>query len=201
VVVTTPERERAEWDAAAPDLPTAQRAIWNTDTPTQDERIDLLVSVIEPALKPALRKGVRVLDLGCGVGDLTRAMARRNPTVGFVGVDVSPAMLDLARNQPKGPGTVRFVLGDGRTLPRVGQLDAAWSVVLFQHIPPEAREGYVREVAERLLPGGIFCVQLVDDDATDVAQWCKEADLAVQSIERGVVFPTWSWLCAKKGRR
>jgi SAM-dependent methyltransferase len=200
-VTSTPERERTEWDAAASDLPTARRAIWNTDSPTEAERINLLLGVIEPALKPALRKGARVLDLGCGVGDLTRAMARRHPTVGFVGVDVSPAMLHLARSQPKGPGTVRFVLGDGRTLPRVGALDGAWSVVLFQHIPPEAREGYVREVAERLLPGGIFCVQLVDDDAADVARWCKEAGMTVQSIERSVVFPTWSWLCAKKGRR
>jgi SAM-dependent methyltransferase len=199
-VTPTPESERAEWDAAAPDLASARRAIWNTDSPTEAERIDLLLGVIEPALKPALRKGARVLDLGCGVGDLTRAMARRHPTVGFVGVDVSPAMLDLARNQPKGPGTVRFVLGDGRTLPRVGQLDAAWSVILFQHIPGEARRGYVREVAERLKAGGILCVQLVDDDAADAARWCAEAGLKVTSIDRGVVFPTWAWLCARKGK-
>lgn len=202
--MTTPSQERREWSARAPDLAMARRAIWNTDTPTEAERLDLLLRFIEPALRPVLRKGARVLDLGCGVGDLTRAMARRHPAASFIGIDVSEAMLDLARAQPKGPGTIRYVLGDGRTLPRVGALNGAWSVIVFQHIPEDAKRGYVREVSDRLKPGGVFRFQFVagnnpgDADPADVARWCGDAELRVEAASRGDVFPTWAWMTAVK---
>src|SRR5262249_61925594 len=48
-----------------------------------------------------LRPSDRVLDLGCGTGVLTSAVAARSAIV--VGVDVSAAMLGRARQRPRGP--------------------------------------------------------------------------------------------------
>src|SRR5829696_8646706 len=48
--------------------------------------------------------GSRALDLACGTGDIAALMARRGATV--TGLDITPAMLTLARAKPLG-GTIR----------------------------------------------------------------------------------------------
>lgn len=195
----------SEWDEKAPDLAAARRAIWDMDEPW-DAHIPIVLDQIEPALAPILRrKDARILDLGCGVGDLTREMARRHPKVHFIGVDSSAAMLIFAREQPK-VGQVRYLQGDGRTLPKVGRLDGAWSVVVFQHISSEVKRGYIREVAERLTSGGVFRFQFVegDDEASgnarevDVLSWCEDAGLGIDAVDHGVIFPPWTFFTAVK---
>lgn len=204
--MSTPDQEQEFWEAAATSPAAARRAIWDEDSPSEAERIDLLLAQIVPALEPALVDGARVLDLGCGVGDLTAAVAQRFPGVKFVGVDVSDSMLAIARST-QGP-RARWLKGDGRTLPRVGRLKGAWSVLTFQHIPAEAQRGYVREVAGRLEPGGIFRFQWVDgEDAAflthqtheeQVRAWCEEAGLKVASIDQGGIYDVWRWTTAVK---
>ena len=39
----------------------------------------------------------RILDLACGTGDFAFALARRFPAAEIVGVDLTPAMLEIAR--------------------------------------------------------------------------------------------------------
>ncbi len=55
-----------------------------------------------------------LVDIGCGVGRLTRALARRAGHV--YGIDVSSEMLDLAKQQNPGLANVEWVHGDGRGL-------------------------------------------------------------------------------------
>src|SRR4051812_32220284 len=57
----------------------------------------------------------RVVDLGCGPGDLTASLARRWPTAEVLGLDSSPAMLERAQDQTTRAdvaGRLRFELGD-----------------------------------------------------------------------------------------
>jgi SAM-dependent methyltransferase len=75
----------------------------------------------------ALRAGLagrRLLDVGCGTGSSALPMLSRGYQV--VGVDVSPAMLALAREK-LGP-QVRLELADMRRLPELGAFDLVWSV-------------------------------------------------------------------------
>jgi len=105
-----------------------------------------------------------VLDLGCGVGRLTRVLAERARRV--VAVDVSPEMLELARGLNRELGNVEWLLGDGRTLQGVpdGSIDAAVSHVVFQHLPyPAITLGYVAELARVLDDGGWAAFQLSTD--------------------------------------
>lgn len=88
----------------------------------------------------------RVLEVGCGTGVTTRAIALR-PNVGtVVGVDVAPFLLNKARDLAQGLHNVTFREADGRSLPFE---DETFDVVVFDttltHVP-----GPERALAEAL---------------------------------------------------
>jgi SAM-dependent methyltransferase len=106
----------------------------------------------------------KVLEIGCGVGRMTRGLAARAGSV--VALDVSPEMLARARAYNPELPNVDWVLGDGvslRGLPDAS-VDACVSVLVFQHIPePEVTLGYVREVGRVLRAGGWAALQVSND--------------------------------------
>jgi SAM-dependent methyltransferase len=72
-------------------------------------------------------RGTRVLDVGCGTGALTRAAARRAAPGPVLGVDLSAAMIDVARSRAAGIGNVAFVRADAQVHPFP---DAGFDVVV-----------------------------------------------------------------------
>jgi SAM-dependent methyltransferase len=122
--------------------------------------LDHMLSVLGAAVGP----DDVVVDLGCGVGRLTRALAGRAREV--VGIDVSPRMLALAREHNARVTNVRWVAGDGTSLRPLpdASVDACVSLVVFQHIPdPAVTLGYVREIGRVLRPGGWAALQISTD--------------------------------------
>jgi SAM-dependent methyltransferase len=108
--------------------------------------------------------GSRVLEIGCGVGRLTRGLAARAGEV--VALDVSAEMLSRAREHNGELANVTWMLGDGTTLAGVdgGSVDACVSHVVFQHIPdPAVTLGYVAEMGRVLRPGGWAAFQVSND--------------------------------------
>ncbi|MGI8632058.1 MAG: class I SAM-dependent methyltransferase [Solirubrobacterales bacterium] len=104
------------------------------------------------------------VDLGCGIGRLTRALADRVPAVH--GFDVSAEMLRRARSLNPEHANITWHHGDGTTLRplRSASVDAAISNVVFQHIPdPAITLGYVREIGRVLRPGGWAAFQISND--------------------------------------
>ncbi len=105
-----------------------------------------------------------VVEIGCGLGRLTRVLAARARTV--VALDVSDEMLDRARDHNADLDNVEWVLGDGRSLGAVPDAgaDACVSVVVLQHVPdPEIIVSYVRDLGRALAPGGWAALQVSDD--------------------------------------
>ena len=109
-------------------------------------------------------KGMRVLDLGCGAGDVAILLARLVGSSGAVlGVDRELAMLSKARERVAELGLtqVSFVQGDFRQLgAEVGTFDAAFGrlVLMYQADPVEA----IKAVSSRVRPGGIIVFQEYD---------------------------------------
>jgi SAM-dependent methyltransferase len=105
-----------------------------------------------------------VLDLGCGVGRLTRVLAERAAHVHAI--DVSAQMLEQARELNAHLTNVTWHHGDGTTLNPIADasVDAVVSHVVFQHIPdPRVTLGYVREMGRVLRPGGWAAFQISND--------------------------------------
>lgn len=115
---------------------------------------------------------VKVLEIGCGAGRVTRAFA------GFFGqvyaVDISQEMVRQAQRALAGFPNAHVFHNNGQDLAvvrehwwnRFGigrgvQVDFAFSCIVFQHIPSrEVIENYVREVARLMRPGGLFKFQV-----------------------------------------
>ena len=61
-----------------------------------------------------LGQGARVLDVGCGTGISTRALAERGLVM--IGADPNAAMLEAARKNPASSGAIEYVQADAETL-------------------------------------------------------------------------------------
>ncbi len=104
---------------------------------------------------------MRVLEIGCGVGRMTRALAT---VFGEVhGVDVSKEMVRLARRYLDDMPNAHVHLNSGTDLRILGSLrfDFAYSFIVFQHIPSlGVIDSYVGEVARLLKSGSLFKFQV-----------------------------------------
>jgi SAM-dependent methyltransferase len=128
--------------------------VWARYQELLDRQIESLGLAAIDALKPT--KGERVIDIGCGCGQTTLALADRVGTTGSViGVDISVPMLEVAvrrsRASPSLAVTFRQVDAQTDDLGR-GQFDAAFSrfgVMFFAD--PEAAFTNIRR---SLKPGG-----------------------------------------------
>jgi len=120
-------------------------------------------------------KQMRVLEIGCGAGRITRAFANFFGAV--CGVDISREMVRQARKAVAGFPNARVLRNNGKDLGvlrpswwqrrRGGTIplfDFAFSCMVFQHIPSRAIiENYVREVHGLLRPGALFKFQVQGD--------------------------------------
>ena len=126
----------------------------------------------------AVRLDDHVLDLGCGIGRLTRVLTGRAAHV--TAVDVSPGMLARARELNAQLNNVSWMLGDGETLEGVpdGSVDAVVSHVVLQHIPSaKVQLGYVAEMGRVLRPGGWAAFGLSTDPRVHEPRPASRRDL------------------------
>lgn len=106
-------------------------------------------------------KQMKVIEIGCGAGRVTRALAEIFGEVHAV--DVSGEMVALAREALKDMPNAHVYQNNGMDLDVIppGEYDFAFSSIVFQHIPSrEVIENYVREVHRLLRPGALFKFQV-----------------------------------------
>jgi SAM-dependent methyltransferase len=106
-----------------------------------------------------------VIEIGCGAGRMTKALAEVFGEV--YGVDVSGEMIRLAKESLLDCPNAHVFRNDGATLKELGniQADFAFSFIVFQHIPSrEVIYDYVREVGRLLRPGALFKFQVQGGD-------------------------------------
>ena len=110
-------------------------ALVNRWDPSHLKRIDRLIPIAP---------GDRVLEVGCGQGHLTKALADRG--VDIVGIDANPQAAEVAGN-----GLVRHMMAEALEF-EDETFDYIVSVHAIEHIPP--LEEALREMVRVLAPGG-----------------------------------------------
>ena len=162
------ERMRREWDERAAENPdyyvyTRDRGLEEEDF-EESGRINY-DQLVRPSLPLFLNgrspRACRVVEIGCGLGRMTRWFAEEFLEVH--GVDVSAEMIAEARERLRRYPNVVLHVGSGSDLAFLPDehFDLAFSYIVFQHIPSRAIiENYVRETARVLKPGGVFKFQL-----------------------------------------
>jgi SAM-dependent methyltransferase len=140
-----------------------------------------------------LADDARVLDVGCGTGAVTRALAARLPAGRIVGVDPSAVFVEHARTLGAGIANVSFEVGDGRDLPFE---DASFDAVVYHtslcHIP--GPEQVLAEARRVTAAGGRLAIFDGDYETTTVAisptdplQACAEAAIEALVHDRFLV--------------
>jgi len=124
-------------------------------------------------LIPELRSGMRLLDVGCGPGSITRGLAERLAPGQVVGLDLSAEALAAARRDVtlRGLPNLQFQAGSVYELPFAdASFDVAYAHQLLQHLGERAAA--LREMLRVVRPGGLVAVR--DVDWGTVAYWPRE---------------------------
>jgi 2-polyprenyl-3-methyl-5-hydroxy-6-metoxy-1,4-benzoquinol methylase len=128
--------------------------------PVELERLNRQGRVLAPATRMILkaagvRDGMRVLDLGSGMGDMAFVAAELvGPTGEVVGIDRSPEPVAKAnlRARQHGLANVRFLVGDIHDPAPGGPYDAIIGRLVLMYVPDPAT--VIRTQASRLRAGG-----------------------------------------------
>ena len=115
----------------------------------EDPRLDAVYALA------AAGPGTRVLDVGCGRGELCYALAANGAQV--TAIDYSADAIAIAR-RTAGDTPVRFVCGDATTFHDRGGYDIAIASDVIEHLAPCELDRLYANLAGMLRPGGAFVV-------------------------------------------
>jgi len=119
-------------------------------------------------------KGQAVLEIACGTGRVAIRLAQVGARV--VGIDLSAAMLDVAREKSVGIPNVRWVEGDMMSF----ELGETFGLVIipghsFQFmLTPEHQVACLECIKRHLVPGGVLVVHLDHQDIDWLGKLCTE---------------------------
>jgi cyclopropane fatty-acyl-phospholipid synthase-like methyltransferase len=172
-------RMRRDWDRRAQEnarhyVATGQEE-WTDEeffAAGEQELQDQVFNDLENICQGRDPKTMKVLEIGCGAGRVTRALARFFGEV--YAVDISRNMVRQARRAVAEFPNAHIFRNNGRDLQAVRrrwwhrfgiggklEIDFAFSCLVFQHIPSRAViESYVSEVNRLLKPDGLFKFQV-----------------------------------------
>ena len=120
-------------------------------------------------------KNLRFLEIGCGIGRMTRHFADLFGEVH--GTDVSAEMIEQARERFRGSSNVFFYETNGLDFAAMPDdyFDVIFSVYVFQHVPAaEVVRSNVRDACRVLRPGGVFKFQVCGINHPDYERMQKD---------------------------
>ena len=132
----------------------------------------------------AVLKGARVVDVGCGGGLLSEAMASAGADV--VGIDLAPAVLEVARLHLLESGLkvdYRETGAEALAQTMGGEFDVVTCLEMLEHLPDPA--SVIRACADLLRPGGRLFVSTLNRTPRSFATAIVGAEYLMRLLPRG----------------
>lgn len=119
--------------------------------PNYNEMITALVNAIPDKKQP------RILDLGCGTGNITKKVLERFPDAKITCLDISDKMIEIAKDKLADYDNIEFVLGDFTIVDIIDKYDAIISSLALHHIQDDADKLIMyKHIYDALDEGGVF---------------------------------------------
>ena len=116
-----------------------------------DEMVEALINAIPDNENP------RVLDLGCGTGNITKKLLERFPEAKVTCLDLSDKMIKIAKEKLSDYNNIEYVLDDFTIIDIIDNYDAIISSLALHHIPSnEAKKEMYQHIHDALKEGGVF---------------------------------------------
>ncbi|MBL8684788.1 MAG: methyltransferase domain-containing protein [Myxococcales bacterium] len=170
IISTAPARRDAStdnavaagWDARyAPD---AEPRPWESDALDEgaEAALDRAIASDPVADVRVARRGLRVLDLGCGTGTVARHLSSRGCAV--TAIDIAASAVAHARAR-EGGERVRWIVGDALVATLDGRFDVVHDRALLHVLAPSEQRAYARRVTQWLADGGSLVLTAHDEGA------------------------------------
>jgi ubiquinone/menaquinone biosynthesis C-methylase UbiE len=102
-----------------------------------------------------LQSGQKVLEIGCGTGNLTIRAKQAQPAADVIGSDPDPKALARAQRKARQISGIRFEHAYAQTLPfGDGEFDRVLSSMMLHHLDEDVKAAAAAEVFRVLRPGG-----------------------------------------------
>lgn len=116
-------------------------------------------------LNSILESAPRILEIGCGPGNITKYLLKKRPDITILGIDVAPNMVDLARkNNP----TAHFEVMDCRTISALhDKFDAIVCGFCIPYLTQDETVEFIHNCTQLLKTKGCIYLSFVDGNPED----------------------------------
>jgi tRNA (cmo5U34)-methyltransferase len=120
--------------------------------PYYEEAIEAIVL----ALPFKKTEKVRIIDMGCGTGNLSKKLANAYPKAEIICLDMAENMLKLAKAKLSKFPNVTYWQGDITKFDYQGKYDAIVSSLVLHHVEHKDKLKFYRKLNKALRSGGVF---------------------------------------------
>lgn len=120
--------------------------------PNYDSNVEALVS----AVTFNTRRKIRVLDIGCGTGNITEALVKRYPNASVVCLDITESMLSTAKAKLRKYKRIEFERLDARDIAYCKEFDVVISSLALHHVTEKEKPRLYGKIYAALKRGGVF---------------------------------------------
>lgn len=124
--------------------------------------LDLYDDTYNNLLSLIKERNAKILELGCGPGNITKYLLSKRPDLNILGTDLAPNMIRVAKEVNPG---ARFELMDCRDVWKLkDKFDAVVIGFCMPYLPKEECEILIRDCSEKLSEGGVIYFSAIEGE-------------------------------------